>query len=77
MSRMMPHMATLRPAWRAWSAGLLGAACIAANLVSSPVHAATVRPSLDNLKVDFGVANQPGDLGWMTTSYVPWRYRYQ
>jgi hypothetical protein len=25
----------------------------------------------------FGVANQPSDLGWMTGSGVPWRYRYQ
>src|SRR3981081_717582 len=24
----------------------------------------------------FGLGNNPGDLGWMTSSGVPWRYRY-
>ena len=26
--------------------------------------------------LNFGLGNNPGDLGWMTTSGVPWRYRY-
>src|SRR2546430_10699739 len=25
----------------------------------------------------FGLANQPGEIGWMTSSGVPWGYRYQ
>src|SRR5579859_4490975 len=64
---------------RACAVGLLGAVCLAAVMVTTPVHAATLasRPSLDNLRVDFGLANQPADLGWMTTSQVPWHYRYQ
>ncbi len=28
-------------------------------------------------RLHFGLANQPSDLAWMTTSGVPWRYRYQ
>ena len=27
-------------------------------------------------RLHFGLANNPGDLGWMTGSGVPWRYRY-
>jgi hypothetical protein len=63
---------------RAWAAAVLGVICLASTLVSAPAHVATVsvRPSLDNLRVDFGLANQPADLGWMTASHVPWRYRY-
>src|SRR5689334_19696366 len=26
--------------------------------------------------LNFGLGNDPGDLGWMTSSGVPWRYRY-
>ncbi len=25
----------------------------------------------------FGLANQPSEIGWMTSSGVPWGYRYQ
>jgi hypothetical protein len=48
-------------------------------LTTSPVHAAaTVAPApLPNDRLHFGLANQPTDLGWMTSSGVPWRYRYQ
>ncbi len=28
-------------------------------------------------RLHFGLANDPGNLGWMTSSGVPWRYRYQ
>jgi hypothetical protein len=28
-------------------------------------------------RLHFGLTNGPGDLGWMTSSGVPWRYRYQ
>src|SRR5437899_4320507 len=28
-------------------------------------------------RLHFGLANGPSDLGWMTASGVPWRYRYQ
>jgi hypothetical protein len=38
------------------------------------VHAAAGLPT-DRLH--FGLANGPSDLGWMTSSLVPWRYRYQ
>ena len=26
--------------------------------------------------LNFGLGNEPGDLGWMTSSGVPWKYRY-
>lgn len=28
-------------------------------------------------RLHFGLANDPSDIGWMTSSGVPWRYRYQ
>src|SRR5438309_11346895 len=39
-----------------------------------PAHAAA---AIDTGRLEFGLANGPGDLGWMTSSGVPWRYRYQ
>jgi hypothetical protein len=33
--------------------------------------------SLPSDRLHFGLANQPGDFGWMQTSGVPWKYRYQ
>ncbi len=32
---------------------------------------------LDTGRLEFGVSSEPADLGWMTGSGVPWRYRYQ
>ena len=40
-----------------------------------PAHAAVA--ALPSDRLHFGLANGPGDLGWMTSSSVPWRYRYQ
>src|SRR3982074_683213 len=42
-------------------------------------HLVSARASASALPQDrlhFGLSNQPGDLGWMTSSGVPWRYRY-
>jgi len=39
------------------------------------VNAAAV--SLATNRLEFGLANEPSGLGWMTSSGVPWRYRYQ
>ena len=56
-------------------------AAIAATLLvlpqarSSSVHAAA--PPLPASRLEFGLANGPSDLGWMTSSGVPWKYRYQ
>ncbi len=33
--------------------------------------------ALQQDRLHFGLANGPSDLGWMTSSGVPWRYRYQ
>jgi hypothetical protein len=45
----------------------------AANL---PTRALTAS-SLPSGRLHFGLANGPDSLNWMTTSGVPWRYRYQ
>src|SRR2546425_4664408 len=42
---------------------------------SRPAHA--VAPPLPNSRLEFGVGNSPSDLSWMTSSGVPWKYRYQ
>jgi hypothetical protein len=34
-------------------------------------------PVLPSDRLHFGLANGPDDLGWMTSSGVPWKYRYQ
>src|SRR6266852_295356 len=60
----------------------LAAVAVAALLIAivllparvTPVRAAAALP-IDRLH--FGLANGPSDLGWMTSSLVPWRYRYQ
>jgi hypothetical protein len=41
---------------------------------ASSVHAAAQLPTT---RLEFGLANGPADLGWMTGSGVPWKYRYQ
>ena len=34
------------------------------------------RPLLPATRLEFGLASQPTDLAWMTSSGVPWKYRY-
>ena len=46
---------------------------IFANVVTpAPAHAAVTLPA----GLNFGLSSNPVDLGWMTSSGVPWRYRY-
>jgi hypothetical protein len=57
------------------------AGCAAVLLAMAPVQpvhpqASTVA-GLPSGRLHFGLANSPSDLGWMTSSQVPWRYRYQ
>lgn len=40
------------------------------------VHAAISSPLPAN-RLEFGLANDPSQIGWMTSSGVPWKYRYQ
>jgi hypothetical protein len=54
------------------AAALVTATALAA-APASPVHAASALPS-DRLH--FGLASGPEQLNWMTSSGVPWRYRY-
>jgi hypothetical protein len=42
----------------------------------TPVHASG-RVLLPTSRLEFGLANGPADLNWMTGSGVPWKYRYQ
>jgi hypothetical protein len=39
-------------------------------------RAAGTAHALPQDRLHFGLTNGPGDLGWMTSSGVPWRYRY-
>src|SRR5439155_17918034 len=48
----------------------------AAAPVTIPMRLASTVP-LPQDRLHFGLANQPTDLSWMTSSGVPWRYRYQ
>jgi len=52
---------------------LLGSSVLAA--APTPAVAATA-PLLAS-RLEFGLGNGPGDLSWMTSSGVPWKYRYQ
>src|SRR2546426_11985700 len=57
-------------------AGMAAFALLLAILASiatpSGAHATVTLPA----GLNFGVGNNPGDLSWMTSSGVPWRYRY-
>ena len=59
-------------------AALLGAALLLVVTLHQPpsAHAAPAA-ALPSDRLHFGLANGPADLGWMTSSQVPWRYRYQ
>jgi hypothetical protein len=52
--------------------------CVAAwNLVPSQAGASVSTSALPQTRLEFGLANDPGHLSWMTQSGVPWAYRYQ
>jgi hypothetical protein len=54
---------------------LLVSACLAPN---NPTRANVATPTpLPAGRLEFGLANDPGSLNWMTSSGVPWKYRYQ
>ena len=56
------------------AASLIAAGAVVAGIPQArTVHAA--QPSLP-AGLNFGLGNEPGSLGWMTGSGVPWRYRY-
>ncbi len=57
----------------AWAVGLsLLTAVISGVAVPRQARAALTLPA----GLNFGLGNNPGDLTWMTSSGVPWRYRY-
>ncbi len=62
--------------WRGRLASMASVAMLVAMFatVAAPTraHAAVTLPA----GLNFGLGNNPGDLGWMTSSGVPWRYRY-
>src|SRR2546421_5063516 len=53
--------------------GLLGGLSHPALAARAPRPATPLLPS----GFSFGLANQPGEIGWMTASGIPWGYRYQ
>jgi hypothetical protein len=56
-------------------AALLFGACLAPTH-ATPARAAAPTP-LPATRLEFGLANDPSRLTWMTSSGVPWKYRYQ
>jgi hypothetical protein len=62
------------PIRRALTCCLALAALLAA---TAPPRVALAAAPLPADRLQFGVSSEPGDLGWMTGSGVPWRYRYQ
>ena len=76
-----------RGARQARSALLVTVTVVLATLATSRPAAATIAPALATSapraaaalpvnRLNFGLANQPGEVGWMQSSGVPWRYRY-
>ena len=59
-----------------WIARALALAVLLTLYTGAPASAAAPAP-LPQDRLHFGLANGPGDVTWMTTSGVPWRYRYQ
>src|SRR5207302_1804013 len=53
------------------------AAGVTVSLPGAATQAAAVAAALPQTRLEFGVANDPGNLSWMTASGVPWGYRYQ
>ncbi|TMD03117.1 MAG: hypothetical protein E6J01_17040 [Chloroflexi bacterium] len=49
----------------------------AASVVIEPATKAQAAPPPLPAGLNFGLANGPSDLSWMTTSGVPWVFRYQ
>jgi hypothetical protein len=43
----------------------------------APISVRLTASALPQDRLHFGLANQPADQSWMTSSGVPWRYRYQ
>ena len=50
----------------------LGSHVSVSHVTSRPVAA-----TIPSDRLHFGLGNSPADLGWMTSSGVPWKYRYQ
>jgi hypothetical protein len=55
----------------------MGALLVAIALLPARVAQVQAAAALPTDRLHFGLANGPSDLGWMTSSTVPWRYRYQ
>jgi hypothetical protein len=49
----------------------------AAAVTTAAIQPAKAAAALPSGQLHFGLANDSADLGWMTSSGVPWRYRYQ
>lgn len=57
---------------------IVAAACLLlAGLAYAAPTSAAAAAALPSDRLHFGVTNEPTDLSWMTSSGVPWKYRYQ
>lgn len=66
-----------------WSAGptialslVICAGGISPSVPAARVHVASAAVAATS-RLEFGLANSPADIAWMTSSGVPWKYRYQ
>jgi hypothetical protein len=59
------------------AAGTGNIRAVNAAVTISPSARVLAAASLPSDRLHFGLANGPGDLTWMTSSGVPWKYRYQ
>ncbi|HEX6348399.1 MAG TPA: hypothetical protein VF160_03295 [Candidatus Dormibacteraeota bacterium] len=56
--------------------GAATAALLALTVAPTPVAATAARAPLPADRLHFGLSSEPGQLDWMTSSGVPWRYRF-
>src|SRR2546430_4273375 len=57
----------------------IGGLLFSAISLAPAAHASThinSRPLTPSTRLEFGLASGPSDLSWMTSSGVPWKYRY-
>src|SRR5438445_13537460 len=77
--RLTFSLPRLRGRVRVWAAVMLATAGLLGGL-SHPADAgfrSRLTPPVMTGGFGFGLANQPSEIGWMTSSGVPWANRYQ
>ncbi len=67
-------MTAMKTRARATAAAILLAISM---LAAAPTPALAAATPLPASRLEFGLGNGPADITWMTSSGVPWKYRYQ